>query len=107
MEELRLNAYPLAYLITFTSYGSRLHGNAAGSVDRDHIHPGTPNLAPNRERLRSARGRMVQPAYKMDPPRRDLVLKTILEVCNYRSWTALAVHVRTNHVHCVVQAQNS
>jgi hypothetical protein len=35
---------PLAYFITFTTYGAWLHGRKPGSVDRDHNAPGTPFL---------------------------------------------------------------
>ena len=35
---------PLAYLITFTCYGTRLHGHKSGSVDRRHNAPGSPFL---------------------------------------------------------------
>ena len=33
---------PLAYLITFRTYGTWLHGDARGSVDREHNVFGTP-----------------------------------------------------------------
>ena len=98
------NPTPLAYLITYTCYGTRLHGDERGSVDRRHTHPGAPNLPADKERQRKARARMLQPSYKMDPARRNLVLEAILEACQYHSWTPYAVHVRTNHVHCVVHA---
>jgi REP element-mobilizing transposase RayT len=104
-KQIRLSAYPLAYLITFSCYGARLHGDPMGSVDRRYSHYGTPNIPPNIERLRSARSRMVQSPYTMDSVRRGLVLKTMLEVCRYRGWMLLAAHVRTNHVHSVVQAE--
>src|SRR6266478_1713782 len=32
---------PVAYFITFTTYGTWLHGRAPGSVDREHNQPGT------------------------------------------------------------------
>ena len=38
---------PLAYLITFRSYGTWLHGDERGSVDRFHNVYGTPRLPPN------------------------------------------------------------
>jgi hypothetical protein len=31
-----LMSYPLAYLITFTTYGTWLHGDSRGSVDKQH-----------------------------------------------------------------------
>jgi hypothetical protein len=34
--------YPLAYHITFGTYGTRLHGDERGTVDRSMNHPGDP-----------------------------------------------------------------
>ena len=48
--------------------------------------------------------RMDQPPYLLDAARRAAVLRALEEVCSYRCWTLLAAHVRTNHVHTVVQA---
>lgn len=95
---------PLSYLITFTCYGARLHGNFKGSVDRRHNIPGTPVLPPDEQQLRAAQELLTGPPYALDDQRRLLVLKSIQEVCQYRGWSLLAAHVRTNHVHVVVQA---
>ena len=95
---------PLSYLITFTCYGTRLHGSPAGSVDRHHNIPGTPVLPPDQPRLQATQELMTDPPYALDEPRRSIVLKSIQEVCRYRGWSLLAAHVRTNHVHVVVQA---
>src|SRR5689334_9482829 len=40
----------------------------------------------------------------MDAPRRETVLAAVREVSKHRQWPLLAVHVRTKHVHVVVQA---
>ena len=48
--------------------------------------------------------RMREPTYLLDAPRRQIVLNTVKEVCNYRGWVLLAAHVRTNHVHLVMHA---
>ena len=95
---------PLAYLVTFRIYGTWLHGEQAGSVDRDHNMPGTPMLSPDPGREAIERSLMDQPPYELDAPRREIVLATLQEVCRYRRWTLLAAHVRTEHVHAVVQA---
>ena len=47
---------------------------------------------------------MGQEPYELDAPRRQIVLGAIREVCSYRHWRLLAVHVRARHVHVVVQA---
>ncbi|MCB1152205.1 transposase [bacterium] len=43
----------------------------------------------------------------LDGHQRDLVLDSIRETCAYREWRLLACHVRTNHVHVVVQAREA
>ena len=48
---------------------------------------------------------MNEPAYRMDERRRQAVLAAILERCSDRHWDLLAAHVRTNHVHLVVEAE--
>jgi adenine-specific DNA methylase/REP element-mobilizing transposase RayT len=100
-------AVPLAYLITFTCYGTWLHGKDPLSVDRDHNVPRTPFLAPDPEREESELRRMDQPPYELDVPRRQIVLDAIREVCEYRGWELLAAHVRTTHVHVVVTSTES
>lgn len=45
------------------------------------------------------------PAYELRLPEAGSVLKAIREVCAYRGWTLLAVHVRASHVHLVVAAK--
>jgi REP element-mobilizing transposase RayT len=96
---------PLAYFITFTTYGTWLHGRDSGSVDRKHNFPHTPFLPADAE-LEAARKRsMRQQPYSLDEPRRLVVLQTILEVARHRDWKLWAVHVRTNHVHVIVTAR--
>ena len=93
---------PLAYLITFSCYGTWLCGDERGSVDRHHNLRGTAILAADSNRVRGDRKRMTQPAYELEDVCRDVVLKAIREVCEHRQWPLLALHVRTKHVHSVV-----
>jgi len=41
----------------------------------------------------------------MDQPRRQAALAAVAERCLDRKWKLLAAHVRTNHVHVVVEAE--
>ena len=41
----------------------------------------------------------------LDEAGRAAVLEAIRKHCGYRSWNLLAAHVRTNHVHVVVEAE--
>ena len=95
---------PQAYLVTFSCYGARVHGDERGSVDREHSAPGTPYLdaAPGREHVE--RRLMRSAPYRLDSARRDIVLKAVIETCRYRQWGLHAAHVRTTHVHAVVSS---
>ena len=96
---------PLAYFITFTTYGSWLHGEAPGSVDDVHNIPGTPFIEPNSQRRAVNRQQLTQDPYLLDANRREIVRDAIVEECKFRGWTLHALHVRTDHVHLVVTAE--
>ena len=48
---------------------------------------------------------MGQTPYGMDRSRRHVVLAALQERCLQQRWTLLAAHVRTNHVHMVVESE--
>jgi REP element-mobilizing transposase RayT len=96
---------PLAYFITFTTYGNWLHGTAKGSVDDEHNVYGTPFVEEDASREMQARLDMAQPKYFLNAPARDLVCRAIVAVSAERGWLLWAAHVRTNHAHAVVSAQ--
>jgi REP element-mobilizing transposase RayT len=51
------------------------------------------------------RQEMLQDPYVLDPAARAVVLTTIQGHCAYRGWKLLAAHVRTNHVHVVLESE--
>src|ERR1035438_6020930 len=94
----------MTYLITFACYGCHFHGDESGSVDSEHNWPAKPMTEPNANRVSAEQHLMDQPPYEMDRSHRDAVLTAIKERSSNRHWTLLAAHVRTNHVHIVVEA---
>jgi REP element-mobilizing transposase RayT len=94
----------MRYFITFACYGSHLHGEDAGSVDRNHNVPGGPLAEANPKRVAAMRHEMDQPPYLLDRDRRITVLDALREVCLHRNWSLWAAHVRTTHVHVIVEA---
>ena len=66
--------------------------------------PGTRLAEANPERVAMKRQQMDQVPYLLDPHRRAMVLDALREVCFERGWSLFAAHVRTNHVHAVVEA---
>lgn len=103
-DEFHEHHIPLAYLITFRSYGTWLQGDERGSVDRDHNVWGTPYAPPNEKRNAEARDRMKHPSVIFDVPSCMAVDAAIREVCQFRHWALHALNVRTNHLHAVVTA---
>ncbi|RME40720.1 MAG: hypothetical protein D6788_02755, partial [Planctomycetota bacterium] len=95
---------PQAYLITFHTYGTWLHGNKQGSVDREHNVYGTPFLSEDEKRERDEFIRLKHKPVVLDANRRTVVEAALEEVCRVRGWTLHARNVRTNHVHVVVSA---
>lgn len=97
----------MRYFITFACYGGHLHGDEAGSVDPRHNLVGTRLIAPDTNRATAERSRMLQEPYLMDQSERTTVLAAIQEHCEYRGWKLWAAHVRSNHVHAIVEAEVS
>ena len=95
----------LAYLITFTTYGARLHGSDKGSVDDQHNVYDTPLVQTDRRRERWSEARMIETAYVMTPAEREIVRNSIVALAADRGWRLFAAHVRSNHVHAVVSAE--
>ena len=48
---------------------------------------------------------MNQQPFLLDQGSRRVVLHVLQDVCLHRGWCLLAAHVRTNHVHAVVEAE--
>jgi REP element-mobilizing transposase RayT len=94
----------MTYFITFSCYGCHLHGEESGSVDRRHSLYGSRLLDADSGRAGYERRLMDQSPYHLDIMRREIVLAALVERCSQTGWRLLAAHVRTNHVHIVVDA---
>lgn len=95
---------PIAYFITFRTYGTWLHGDERGSTDHHHNAYGAPLLHPHAGLRRSARLRLVQPPVTLSKPGRNAVAMVIRQVCDHHDWILHSSNVRSNHVHIVVSA---
>ncbi len=93
---------PLAYLFTFRCYGTWLHGDERGSVDRFHNQYGSPRIAPNEKWQQYKTQLLKHSPVNLDAAKRNAVESAVRETCELRNWSLLAVSVRTNHVHMVV-----
>ena len=93
---------PLAYLITFRSYGTWLHGDERGSVNRFRNQFNARRLPPERTWLAINTQRLKGDVVLLNAAQRDCVEDAVRETCRIRKWDLQAVNVRTNHVHVVV-----
>lgn len=91
------------YLLTFCCYGSFLPGES-GFVDRRTNAFGSRHLARAVDLHRYAPNLLATPPYTLSEEARGVVLRVIQNVCEARQCKLLAAHVRTNHVHIVVEA---
>ena len=97
---------PLAYFLTWTTYGTWLPGRRSRLGGRARLarwgnSPRIPSASNSPERC------MVESAIVLDPTQRDLVDRTIRNHSRIRGWVLHEVNVRTNHVHVVVTADRS
>ena len=104
MRDFDDNEFPLAYLIMFRCYGTWLHGDQRGSMDRKHTVYGTARIPPNPRLEDSDSKQLKHPPINLDAKQRQVVEKAVREACHYRKYILQAINVRTNHVHTVVTA---
>lgn len=90
---------PLAYFLTWSTYGTWLPGDRRGWVEYRHGWK-----LPDAARRLEAEARMTEDACRLDAAQRALVEKTIEEHCRRRGWVLYAVKCRSNHLHVVVGA---
>jgi REP element-mobilizing transposase RayT len=92
-------ADPLAYFLTWTTYGTWLPGDERGWFEK----PGQ-FRPPDPQRKAAAEALMAEEPCVLDAEQRRLVEQTIAKHCALRGWHLHVVNCRTNHVHVVVTA---
>jgi len=96
---------PIAYFITFHTYGTWLHGDRRGSIDRKGWNvPGTPMVTPDPMREQEERVLRNYPPVTFNKHQRKAIDEAIRNVIAYKNWTLHALNPRTEHVHVVVTA---
>ncbi len=98
---------PYAYLLTFRTYGSWLHGDARGSQHHRQAVYNTPLVAPSARWQAAERSRMREGEVVLGGTARELVEQVVAEVCAHNGWMLQAANARTNHVHAVVSASRA
>src|SRR6266853_4639436 len=81
MRDFDDNEFPLAYLITLRTYGTWLHGDARGSMDRKNNVYGTSKIATNQPFRKSDEKQLKHPPVALKARQRQVVENAIREVC--------------------------
>ncbi|MEX2176122.1 MAG: hypothetical protein WD872_17300 [Pirellulaceae bacterium] len=90
---------PLAYFLTWVTYGAWLPGDERGWVEYRHGW----RLPHSILELESA-ARMTEDACRLDHEQRRHVERQVAETCQFRGWHLHAVNCRSNHMHVVITA---
>lgn len=99
------NEAPLAFLITFRTFGTWLHGDERYSVDRHGKNRyGTAKLLPSRNLSKKMDDGRASSIFILNGKQRAVVEAAIRDVCKIRGYKIIAINVRTNHIHIVVEA---
>lgn len=93
---------PVAFFLTFTPYGNRLHGDGRGTVDRNNNLYGSPFLSEDRIKKDKRRKDMAQPPLYIDAKLRGGMHNAIHQHAEFRGWYIHALNIRSNHIHLVV-----
>lgn len=92
-----------AFFISFRCYGTWLHGDERGSVDRRYYNrPGEAKIAASSDKVRRRAGLLKHVPFYLGDAERKVVEAAIKEVCLFRRYVLVVLNVRTNHVHIVV-----
>lgn len=100
-------ARPLAYFLTWTCYGTWLHGDPRGSVDAAHNEVGAPRITADTGWSHLEADRMTGGTFALSREARAVVEATIRRHCEIRGWRLWAVNVRVAHVHVVVDCDGA
>ena len=96
------NERPLAVLITFRTYGTWLHGDERGSIDRYNNRYRDPRHSANPVMKDQHAKRLKSKPVKLNGRQRATIRAAIKGVCKHRNWRLIAINIRTNHIHLVV-----
>ena len=93
---------PIAYLISFRCYGTWLHGDERGSINRFNNAFRSPYIEPNDGWKDRNVAKLKSEPVKLNAAQRKIVETAVREVCEYKNWLLHAINIRTNHGHTVV-----
>jgi len=95
----------MTYLLTWSCFGARVPGDE-GAITKRTNQIGAPRQSTSEPLRNKSRALMPEAPWHPAEPDRQIVLKAIAEVCQYRNWTLLAAHFRHTHIHATVESES-
>ncbi len=93
---------PVAFFITWPTYGTWLPGDERGWVEYQSGWQ-----LPSRDLEQYCRAGMTEKQCLLSHKERDIVIKQIQQTCEFRNWVHHASDCRSNHAHLVIGAWNT
>src|SRR6266478_6398562 len=91
---------PLGYLITFRTYGTWLHGDERGSVDRHNNRYGAPLVTPSQRWLAYNKTQLKHGPVQLTGEQRALIKESIERTCDVLGWRLYKTNVRNESHTC-------
>ncbi len=95
---------PLAYHFTFGTYGTRLHGDSRGTVDRTMNRPNDPIIGRNEEWQQIERRLLQYPPLYLSRKERIVAEYEIVNVCSRGEWELHICAAQPDHIHVLLTA---
>jgi hypothetical protein len=96
----------LAFHITWGTYGTRLHGDRRGTVDRKHNEYGQPVLRFDEHRWEQERSNLKFPAVIFTRPQMLLIESLLPDICAQGGWTHRTGAAGPDHVHVILTSKH-
>jgi len=91
--------FPLAYHLTFGTYGTRLHGDERCTIHRSMNRPGDPVIGKAEEWEQMERSLLKFPAVILTLEQRLLIEKSIPDICRRGGWVFVNAAAAPDHIH--------
>ena len=97
----------LAYHITWGPYGTRLHGDPRGTVDRDHNEFGTPVLGYDQHRWEREKANLKFPPVVLTREQMIAIEELLPDICARGQWTHITGAAGPDHVHEILHSEHN
>ncbi len=96
--------FPLAYHITFGTYGTRLHGDPRGTVERHFNQYGTPIVENDPWKQKFERDSMIAAPVVLTDSQRQFIESTMPSICQRGGWEYHICATQPDHVHVLLSS---